>query len=153
MQHTTVIIKNTSIKLYFTDRDQMFNIKSTATINYYSDRLPFVVTKYSRIYRNKSKAAMVDTLQKQSLSRKQSHYKMLIVKVCFLQVNSQLAKDQTQVSTPVASGLHVSEGTAEAVGWSRRTWNYESIPPHWSPAPTSASAWSWNANRSTLLEV
>ena len=25
----------------------MFNIKSTATINYYSDRLPFVVTKYS----------------------------------------------------------------------------------------------------------
>jgi len=25
----------------------MFNIKPTATINYYSDRLPFVVTKYS----------------------------------------------------------------------------------------------------------
>jgi len=33
MEHTTVIIKNTSIKLYFTDRNQMFNIKSTATIN------------------------------------------------------------------------------------------------------------------------
>ena len=51
MQHTTYCYyKNTSIKLYFTDRDQIFNIKSTATINYYSDRLPFVVSKYSAEY-------------------------------------------------------------------------------------------------------